>query len=147
MTHLFHSYRRYEDCRIGERHFVLICELASDGKHYVGHNKFYGKLKGGIYSHSFILEHILVPNDGSNSLLGKWANVQIVEVSKFYMRSKLIEMPTKMDAIMENEQLEINKNSQINEKKEENKFPLIKAAIVGLILFLLFKFLLLAYFL
>lgn len=145
MTHLFHSYRRYEDCRIGERHFVLICELASDGKHYVGHNKFYGKEGiGEYYSHSFILEHILVPNedDKNNSLLGKWANVQIVEVSKFYMRSKLIEMPTKMDAIMENEQLEINKNSQ-----KENKFPLIKAAIVGLILFLLFKFLLLAYFL
>jgi threonylcarbamoyladenosine tRNA methylthiotransferase CDKAL1 len=50
MTSLFHSYRRYDDSHIGQHHWVLICEMASDGKHYVGHNKSYGKKGGSVTS-------------------------------------------------------------------------------------------------
>ncbi|KAL7071661.1 hypothetical protein ACQ4LE_009533 [Meloidogyne hapla] len=87
MTRLFHSYHRYDESRIGKEYWVLICERASDGKSYVGHNKCY--------------EHILIPdpyedeieNEKSSKnglLLGKWAYVRIVDVSKFYMRSELL---------------------------------------------------------
>uniref|UniRef100_A0A914LQ97 Uncharacterized protein n=1 Tax=Meloidogyne incognita TaxID=6306 RepID=A0A914LQ97_MELIC len=42
MTRLFHSYHRYDESRIEKEYWVLICERASDGKSYVGHNKCYG---------------------------------------------------------------------------------------------------------
>uniref|UniRef100_A0A915ET07 Uncharacterized protein n=1 Tax=Ditylenchus dipsaci TaxID=166011 RepID=A0A915ET07_9BILA len=41
MTHLFHSYNRYTPEKIGEQYDVLICEMATDGVSYVGHNKTY----------------------------------------------------------------------------------------------------------
>jgi len=62
--------------RIGEICDVLICEKATDGRHFVGHNDFY--------------EHILVPPTG-NDLLGQRIRVKIVEVSKFYMKSIILD--------------------------------------------------------
>ena len=38
MTKLFRSYISFTD-RIGEKHCVLITEMAKDGWHFVGHNK------------------------------------------------------------------------------------------------------------
>jgi hypothetical protein len=79
MTKLFHSYTRYTDDKIGSVHDVLICESASDGTHFVGHNKSY--------------EHILVPAYGDESLLGKRVRVKITEVSKFHMKSVIVSEP------------------------------------------------------
>jgi hypothetical protein len=76
MTDLFHSYRRYNENQVGREYDVLICEMATDGIHYVGHNKCY--------------EHILVPKPAERSLLGKWARVRVTEVSKFYMKSVIV---------------------------------------------------------
>uniref|UniRef100_A0A914EF09 tRNA-t(6)A37 methylthiotransferase n=1 Tax=Acrobeloides nanus TaxID=290746 RepID=A0A914EF09_9BILA len=74
MTKLFHSYRRYKPDYIGREFDVLICEKATDGLHFVGHNKSY--------------EHILVPS--SENLMGKRVRVRITEVSKFYMKSIVV---------------------------------------------------------
>lgn len=74
MSTLFRSYSRYTPERIGEIHNVLVCELATDRHHYVGHNKNY--------------EHFLIPS--KTSLLGCWVNVKIVEVSKFYMKADIV---------------------------------------------------------
>lgn len=74
MSALFRSYSRYNKERIGERHRVLVCELATDQQHYVGHNKCY--------------EHFLI--HAKKCLLGKWVEVRIVEVSKFYMKAVLV---------------------------------------------------------
>ncbi|VDN01510.1 unnamed protein product [Thelazia callipaeda] len=71
MSGLFRSYSRYGKDRIGEKHSVLVCEMATDGKHYVGHNKYY--------------EHFLIASE--NCLLGRWVEVRITDVSKFYMRA------------------------------------------------------------
>uniref|UniRef100_A0A7E4V0M1 tRNA-t(6)A37 methylthiotransferase n=1 Tax=Panagrellus redivivus TaxID=6233 RepID=A0A7E4V0M1_PANRE len=77
MTTLFHGYRRYTDARIGEVHDVLINEKATDGVHYVGHNKTY--------------EHLLVPAPVSGeSLLGKRVKVRITETAKFYMKTVIV---------------------------------------------------------
>ncbi|VDO32368.1 unnamed protein product [Brugia timori] len=74
MSSLFRSYSRYNKERIGEKHRVLVCELATDQQHYVGHNKHY--------------EHFLIPS--KKCLLGKWVQVRITDVSKFYMKAVLI---------------------------------------------------------
>ncbi|VBB33366.1 unnamed protein product [Acanthocheilonema viteae] len=74
MSALFRSYSRYDKERIGERHRVLVCELATDRQHYVGHNKYY--------------EHFLI--SAKKCLLGKWVEVRITEVSKFYMKAVLV---------------------------------------------------------
>ncbi|KAI1728305.1 radical SAM superfamily domain-containing protein [Ditylenchus destructor] len=80
MTKLFHSYRRYTDHRIGMQYEVLICEMATDGISYVGHNKSY--------------EHILVaPPADCRSLLGQRVRVEIVETAKFYMKGAIVEAP------------------------------------------------------
>ncbi|KAI6203010.1 hypothetical protein M3Y94_00507200 [Aphelenchoides besseyi] len=79
LTRIFHSYTRYTPNRIGEVHDVLICEQASDGVHFVGHNKSY--------------EHILVP-PAPGVELGGWARVQITKTSKFHMKSQVIETET-----------------------------------------------------
>ncbi|KAK6725505.1 hypothetical protein RB195_004061 [Necator americanus] len=77
MSALFREYSRYTPDRVGEEHHVLVCEMASDGIHAVGHNKCY--------------EHFLVPNyDG---LMGSWVRVRVVEVAKFHMRTELCESP------------------------------------------------------
>ncbi|MFH4982240.1 hypothetical protein AB6A40_008949 [Gnathostoma spinigerum] len=75
MSQYFRSYSRYTPDRIGEECDVLVCETATDGVHFVGHNKYY--------------EHILVPSD-DKSLFGKVIRVQITGVSKFHMKSKVI---------------------------------------------------------
>lgn len=75
MTNLFHSYTRYTDDRIGEIHDCLVCEMAKDGINFVGHNKSY--------------EQILIPP--VRDLLGQRVKVQIVEVSKFHMKAKILE--------------------------------------------------------
>ncbi|CAJ0577562.1 unnamed protein product, partial [Mesorhabditis spiculigera] len=72
MSKLFRSYSRYDDSRIGEEMDVLVCEMASDGVHGVGHNKNY--------------EHILVPNP--DQVMGQWVRVRITGVSKFHMSSE-----------------------------------------------------------
>ncbi|KAK5981764.1 hypothetical protein GCK32_008402, partial [Trichostrongylus colubriformis] len=73
MSALFREYSRYTPERIGEEHDVLVCEMATDGVHAVGHNKCY--------------EHFLVPYyDG---IMGSWVRVRVVEVAKFHMRSEL----------------------------------------------------------
>ncbi|VDK76734.1 unnamed protein product [Onchocerca ochengi] len=59
MSSLFRSYSRYDKERIGEKHRVLVCELATDRLHYVGHNKYY--------------EHFLIPS--KKCLLGSWVEV------------------------------------------------------------------------
>ncbi|VDN32424.1 unnamed protein product [Gongylonema pulchrum] len=74
MSALFRSYSRYNKNRIGEKHRVLVCELATDRQHYVGHNKCY--------------EHFLIPSQ--KCLLGSWVHVRIVDVSKFYMKATLL---------------------------------------------------------
>nr|CDQ07711.1 Bm12046 [Brugia malayi] len=46
MSSLFRSYSRYNKERIGEKHRVLVCELATDQQHYVritDVSKFYMK--------------------------------------------------------------------------------------------------------
>ncbi|CAJ0963960.1 unnamed protein product, partial [Mesorhabditis belari] len=74
MSRLFRSYSRYEESRVGEVMDVLVCELASDKLHAVGHNKNY--------------EHVLVPDPGE--VMGKWVKVRIVGVSKFHMLGERI---------------------------------------------------------
>ena len=60
MSAFFRSYSRYSKYRVGSVEEVLVCERASDGVHFVGHNKSY--------------EHILVPaND--ESIMGKYVKV------------------------------------------------------------------------
>lgn len=46
MTKVFHSYTRYTPDRVGEIHDVLMCEVATDGVHLVGHNKQYEHVSG-----------------------------------------------------------------------------------------------------
>uniref|UniRef100_A0A0N4ZES2 tRNA-t(6)A37 methylthiotransferase n=1 Tax=Parastrongyloides trichosuri TaxID=131310 RepID=A0A0N4ZES2_PARTI len=75
MTDLFNTYSRYDESRIGNIERVLVCETATDKIHLVGHNKTY--------------EHILVPY--KEDLLGKWVEVEIVEISKFHMKGKFID--------------------------------------------------------
>lgn len=60
MSAYFRSYSRYTPDRIGQVEEVLVCELATDGVHYVGHNKSY--------------EHILVPAT-DDSIMGKYVKV------------------------------------------------------------------------
>ena len=40
LSEFFQSYQPYSN-KIGEVQDVLVTELSHDGKHYVGHNKFY----------------------------------------------------------------------------------------------------------
>jgi len=102
MTRLFHSYHRYDESRIGKEYWVLICERASDGKSYVGHNKCYGlfEIFFEIFRNFLVrisnpdpYEAEILKNENSSKnglLLGKWAHVRIVGVSKFYMRSEIL---------------------------------------------------------
>lgn len=95
MTELFRSYSRYTADRVGEEHDVLICEKATDGVHYVGHNKSY--------------EHLLVPGDGRD-LLGCHARVRVTEVSKFYMKSVLVSSEPRAGGL----QVDVPPNSVLN---------------------------------
>lgn len=75
MTKLFKSYISFKD-RIGEKHNVLITEIAKDGYHFVGHNKCY--------------DHFLVPPHSNYDIMGKVVNVEIIEIGKYFIKSKLI---------------------------------------------------------
>ncbi|PAV62531.1 hypothetical protein WR25_00158 [Diploscapter pachys] len=75
MSKLFRGYRRYTEDRIGEVHEVLVCEMAKDEVHAVGHNKCY--------------EHILVPNP--QQVMGKVVKVRITGAFKFHMTSELVD--------------------------------------------------------
>uniref|UniRef100_A0A0N5A9E3 tRNA-t(6)A37 methylthiotransferase n=1 Tax=Syphacia muris TaxID=451379 RepID=A0A0N5A9E3_9BILA len=66
MSAYFRSYSRYTADRIGRIEEVLVCERATDGVHYVGHNKSY--------------EQILVPAL-DNTIMGKFVKVQFCEAN------------------------------------------------------------------
>jgi len=75
MTVLWKSYVRFAD-RVGERHNVLVTEMAKDGYHLVGHNKAFG--------------HFLVPPAKDQDLMGKVVAVEIKEVGKFFIKSSFL---------------------------------------------------------
>ncbi|KAL3084342.1 hypothetical protein niasHT_035168 [Heterodera trifolii] len=141
MTRCFHAYRRYTDERIGEEHFVLICERASDGRHLVGHNKCY--------------EHILVPDPclapgnecvsiSKKSLLGHWAHVRIVSVSKFYMKSEIVSFPDFEEdhkQRMEEERIWTNGEERRN-SKDKHWTKILRNAIAMMALIIALKFIL-----
>eukprot|EP00483_Globobulimina_turgida_P006653 UN06663 len=77
MTKLFRSYVSFGD-RIGEKHNVLITEMAKDGYHFVGHNAGY--------------DHFLVPPEPGVSLMGKIVCVEITEVGKYFIKSKIVDV-------------------------------------------------------
>lgn len=81
MTKLFKSYICFND-RIGEKHNVLITEIAKDGYHFVGHN--------------LCFDHFLVPPSNSHNLMGKIVRVEIINVGKFYIKSKIIKVSDKL---------------------------------------------------
>jgi threonylcarbamoyladenosine tRNA methylthiotransferase CDKAL1 len=124
MTKLFHNYTRYTDDKIGQVHDVLICEKASDGIHFVGHNKYY--------------EHILVPAHGNDSLLGKRVMCKITEVSKFHMKSVIVSEPN------------LAAPTAIEKRKNAIKIPdfYVAGLLSGVLLFayFMFKFLYVSYF-
>jgi len=69
LAELFQSYTPY-DHQLGKEQTILITEVAHDGRHYVGHNKFY--------------EQVLVPmKDG---WMGKNLKVKIYETGKHFLR-------------------------------------------------------------
>ncbi|KAF0991048.1 hypothetical protein HZS_4462 [Henneguya salminicola] len=68
---------------IGSIYDVLVTELASDRYHYVGHNKYY--------------EQILIKTDSTD--LGKWLKVEIIDVSKFYMKGIKIDQNKDIEAM------------------------------------------------
>merc|ERR1712136_182707 len=71
LAELFQSYTPY-DHQLGKEQTILITEVAHDGKHYVGHNKFY--------------EQVLVPiKDG---WMGKNLKVKIYETGKHFLRGE-----------------------------------------------------------
>lgn len=67
---LFNSYGPYEG-RVGKRYRALITEEATDGRHFVGHNKFY--------------EQILIDKDCKGASMGSSLDVEIVSFGKYSM--------------------------------------------------------------
>lgn len=114
MTELFRGYTRYTEDRIGEIHDCLVCEKATDGVYFVGHNKSY--------------EQILIPSD--RDLLGTRVKVEITEVSKFHMKSRII---GRDDTLKK----ELSENSML-----KNKIPIVIAAFaaqIAVFVYLLLK--------
>eukprot|EP00842_Homolaphlyctis_polyrhiza_P001049 jgi/Hompol1/1945/HPOL_002800-RA len=89
-TAFFESYRSY-DHFINTVHRILVTEQSADGKHYVGHNKFY--------------HQILVAQDPR--LMGRSFRVKIVEVGKFFMKGEPLD--TDLDEIQKCIQAELVK--------------------------------------
>ncbi|KAI6182779.1 TRNA-t(6)A37 methylthiotransferase [Aphelenchoides bicaudatus] len=111
MSKLFRGYSRYTEDRIGKIYDVLVTEKAADKEHYVGHNKSY--------------EQILIPSE--RDLLGERVKVQITEVSKFHMKSRIVDQND--DDLSENSTM-------------KNKFPIVLAAFVAqiaVVVYLLLK--------
>lgn len=71
LSESFQSYHPYSH-KIGEVQDVLVTEVSHDGKHYVGHNKFY--------------EQVLLPKRAE--LMGKMVTVKIVSTSKHSMNGE-----------------------------------------------------------
>ncbi|GFG29348.1 hypothetical protein Cfor_10211 [Coptotermes formosanus] len=71
LSEFFQSYQPYSH-KIGEVHDVLVTEVSHDGKHYVGHNKFY--------------EQVLLPKHAE--LVGKMVTVRILSAGKHYMNGE-----------------------------------------------------------
>eukprot|EP00052_Salpingoeca_macrocollata_P025234 m.229344 g.229344 ORF g.229344 m.229344 type:complete len:1278 (+) comp22398_c1_seq4:1683-5516(+) len=74
LSSLFRSYFPYEN-RVGMQYRVLVTEVATDGQHYVGHNKSY--------------EQILLPK--REDILGKMVTARITRTGKFYMEGEVVE--------------------------------------------------------
>ncbi|CAO1432547.1 unnamed protein product [Diamesa hyperborea] len=74
LTDLFYTYEPYNE-RVGDEYVVLVTEISTDKKHYVGHNKFY--------------EQVLLPM--SDNLLGKEVRVKITSTTKFSMVGEIID--------------------------------------------------------
>lgn len=66
---------------------VLVTEISSDKKHYVGHNKFY--------------EQILLPM--KENLLGKSVAVKITQATKFSMIGEIIEVESEWKQVNVNQ--------------------------------------------
>ncbi|KAH9516819.1 Threonylcarbamoyladenosine tRNA methylthiotransferase, partial [Dermatophagoides farinae] len=73
ISQLFNSYYPYND-RIGHKYRVLVTELSTDKKFFVGHNKFY--------------EQILIAKHQCQ--LGEWIDVEIESVGKYHMMAKTL---------------------------------------------------------
>ncbi|OQR77917.1 threonylcarbamoyladenosine tRNA methylthiotransferase-like [Tropilaelaps mercedesae] len=73
LTQLFDTVRPY-DGRIAHEYDVLVTEVATDKKHFVGHNKFY--------------EQILVP--ARKKYMGANLKVRIVDTGKHFMKAEVI---------------------------------------------------------
>jgi len=71
LSEFFQSYQPYRN-KIGEVQDVLVTEISHDGKHYVGHNKFY--------------EQVLLPKRAE--LIGKMVTVRILSASKHCMNGE-----------------------------------------------------------
>ncbi|KAL5271607.1 hypothetical protein ACHWQZ_G002029 [Mnemiopsis leidyi] len=61
--------------KLGELQTILVTEVATDNKHYVGHNKFY--------------DQVLVPK--IEGYMGQSLTVKIVETGKHFLKGKVIE--------------------------------------------------------
>ncbi|KAK2724156.1 hypothetical protein QYM36_000871, partial [Artemia franciscana] len=68
LSDLFHTYEPFRD-QIGEMQTVLVTEISTDGKFYVGHNKQYAQ--------------VLVPME--REFMGQMVKVKIVSAGKFWM--------------------------------------------------------------
>lgn len=77
LSELFQSYMPYSH-RVGERHTVLVTDVAHDQKHLVGHNKFY--------------EQILLPMD--DQYMGQLVDVEITSAGKHFMHCNIIKINT-----------------------------------------------------
>lgn len=101
-------------------------------------------------------EHILVPNpfkheeNDESTLLGKWARVRIVAVSKFHMLSEIVAIEEEKDEEKNVGKCTISKLASKNEvgmigdralNNNPQQMALLRWAIAGLAMFLTMKFL------
>jgi len=68
LSELFRSYEPYSH-QLGKTQTVLVTEIAHDGIHYVGHNKYY--------------EQVLI--EMNEDLMGKTFTVEIYETGKYFL--------------------------------------------------------------
>lgn len=73
LTQLFDTVLPYEG-RVGQVYDVLVTEVATDKKHFVGHNKFY--------------EQILIP--ARDDYMGANLRVKIIETGKHFMKAEVL---------------------------------------------------------
>eukprot|EP01083_Nonionella_stella_P004812 14020_1 len=87
MTKLFKSYVTSRE-RIGEIHNVLITEMAKDCYHFVGHNQSYS--------------HFLVRPSNQIDLMGAIVSVEITQIGKYFIKSKVVDINRKQKSWVEN---------------------------------------------